>query len=483
MKIAAVFVVLLAGIISIAAARQAGLGPFSTSLPMSLPAPHGLRQAVGPRHIGLPNGAWTHQRTIRFSAAHLSGARMRLQIELAKNGAAAANQPNATGRGRAGRLSVTMHHLGEGSYRWWARYFNGSAISPWVPYSGGTALHVDATPPTAPAITSSTDPLQGRVYRSGTVALAWSSTDSGAGVSLYRYGFGPPGQASTLVTRSTSLSRSGLSTGNYELRVAAKDHAGNWGPASTYRIRLDSTAPVICSTCYGFSSFAFNPNYNSQTFNYRVSRPATIRIGIYGQSGNRVRLVVRHSTAPNQLLHYTWHGRGDNGKLAAPGFYSYVVRVIDSFGNSNLYTYSNLRVLDRVIIISLTQQRLWAYQNGRALMTSLVTTGNVNCCATPPGLYTILASYHPFTFRSPFKPGQYYYYPPSPVKYALLFQDRGFYIHDAPWRSTYGPGTNTVPGVPGSIDTGSHGCVNTPLGMATFLYNWAPVGTPVKVLR
>jgi lipoprotein-anchoring transpeptidase ErfK/SrfK len=44
------------------------------------------------------------------------------------------------------------------------------------------------------------------------------------------------------------------------------------------------------------------------------------------------------------------------------------------------------------------------------------------------------------------------------------------------------PGTNVYGDGPGSgAPTGSHGCVNIPFAQAQWLWNWAPVGTPVVV--
>jgi lipoprotein-anchoring transpeptidase ErfK/SrfK len=68
------------------------------------------------------------------------------------------------------------------------------------------------------------------------------------------------------------------------------------------------------------------------------------------------------------------------------------------------------------------------------------------------------------------------------VTYALLFDNRGYYIHDAPWRTDYGPGSNAKPGTPGQDLTGSHGCINVPLPIAKQLYDWAPTGTAVQVV-
>ena len=48
----------------------------------------------------------------------------------------------------------------------------------------------------------------------------------------------------------------------------------------------------------------------------------------------------------------------------------------------------------------------------------------------------------------------------------VSFFHRGYALHGAPWRSTFGY-------------TGSHGCVNLPVGEAKWVYDFAPIGTPV----
>ena len=48
----------------------------------------------------------------------------------------------------------------------------------------------------------------------------------------------------------------------------------------------------------------------------------------------------------------------------------------------------------------------------------------------------------------------------------VSFFHRGYALHGAPWRSTFGY-------------TGSHGCVNLPVGAAKWVYDFAPIGTPV----
>jgi lipoprotein-anchoring transpeptidase ErfK/SrfK len=65
----------------------------------------------------------------------------------------------------------------------------------------------------------------------------------------------------------------------------------------------------------------------------------------------------------------------------------------------------------------------------------------------------------------------------------MLFQSDGYFIHDAPWRSVFGPGSNSQLGTPGSNYTGTHGCINVPGNIAQELYAWAPIGTTVIVQK
>lgn len=132
------------------------------------------------------------------------------------------------------------------------------------------------------------------------------------------------------------------------------------------------------------------------------------------------------------------------------------------------------------ILVSTEGEWMSWYQGTHMVGTSLVTTGNPSL-PTVKGHFKILVKLSPFTFVSSDPPSSPDWYPPSPVSYAMLFQDAGYFIHDAPWRSAFGPGTDGG-GQPGTDSGGTHGCVNVPLNVAAFLYGWAPVGTPVIVI-
>ena len=134
------------------------------------------------------------------------------------------------------------------------------------------------------------------------------------------------------------------------------------------------------------------------------------------------------------------------------------------------------------MVVSLGRQWWYAYQGGELVFSGPCTTGQPEL-ATPRGRFAVLSRHSPFTFVSPWPPGNRYWYAPSPCTYALRITGNGVFLHDAPWRAAYGPGTNLPQSGPdGSFRTGSHGCINLPFGAAQFLWGFAPLGTVVDVV-
>ncbi len=137
----------------------------------------------------------------------------------------------------------------------------------------------------------------------------------------------------------------------------------------------------------------------------------------------------------------------------------------------------------RWIDINLSTQSMAAFQRGTLVRWTYVTTGNYRYPSrrTPTGVYHVLAKVRDHWFISPWPPGSFFYYPPSKSNYDLMFRYGGYYVHDAPWRHHFGPGSNMGYGSPGGDYTGSHGCVNTPYSYMQWLYYWASVGTPIVI--
>jgi lipoprotein-anchoring transpeptidase ErfK/SrfK len=128
----------------------------------------------------------------------------------------------------------------------------------------------------------------------------------------------------------------------------------------------------------------------------------------------------------------------------------------------------------KVIVVSVLKQELMALQDGVVLQDTVVTTGRP-ALPTPPGLYHIFYKSSPYHMHSPWPPGNKYWYPDVDMKYAMEFIDGGYFLHDAPWRTHFGPGSDSENG-------GTHGCINVPNGPMGWLYPWADMGTTVVVL-
>jgi lipoprotein-anchoring transpeptidase ErfK/SrfK len=136
----------------------------------------------------------------------------------------------------------------------------------------------------------------------------------------------------------------------------------------------------------------------------------------------------------------------------------------------------------QVILVSLSKQWLWAYQDQQLVLASPVTTGMPQL-PTPRGSYAVQRKETNVTFYSLWPQGSPFYYSPEHINYAMYFRDIGYYIHDAPWRHAFGPGTQYPHIDPdGTHETGSHGCVNMPTPAATTLYHWVGLGARVIIV-
>lgn len=138
----------------------------------------------------------------------------------------------------------------------------------------------------------------------------------------------------------------------------------------------------------------------------------------------------------------------------------------------------------KVIVVSLREQTLRAYDNGQMVWWSYVTTGayrpNEQLPSWPGLHYAMYKLYHT-EFTSPDPPGSPDYYAPTPINYAIAYAPNGYFLHDAWWRAEFGPDTNLPHWDPAAFSGGSHGCVNLPENNMAWIYNWTPVGTPIVV--
>jgi lipoprotein-anchoring transpeptidase ErfK/SrfK len=114
----------------------------------------------------------------------------------------------------------------------------------------------------------------------------------------------------------------------------------------------------------------------------------------------------------------------------------------------------------RSIVVSTEAQRIFAYENGQMVHSHLVSTGLPDT-PTVKGDYSVYVKY---TATDMSGPG--YYLPQVP--YTMYFY-QGYGIHGTYWHNAFGRPM-------------SHGCVNLPTDEAQWFFNFAEVGTPVRVI-
>jgi lipoprotein-anchoring transpeptidase ErfK/SrfK len=123
------------------------------------------------------------------------------------------------------------------------------------------------------------------------------------------------------------------------------------------------------------------------------------------------------------------------------------------------------KLFNKKIVVSLSQQSMWVYKGDQVVMSSLVSTGRAGF-ETPLGNYAILSKLTSQTMEGVIG-GEYYNVPDVP--WVMYFTNSGHALHGTYWHNNFGTPM-------------SHGCVNLPMDVAEWLYQWAPIGTPVLIV-
>jgi len=123
---------------------------------------------------------------------------------------------------------------------------------------------------------------------------------------------------------------------------------------------------------------------------------------------------------------------------------------------------------DKYIDINISTQHMDAYLKGGQRVGSWAITSGKNGWNTPTGQFLVLRKAYNVCMPNP--PSTQ---PLCGIHYVSYFTGAGHAIHQAWWRSYFGGQDYKW--------NGSHGCVNAPISVAQFIYNWAPVGTPVTI--
>lgn len=120
------------------------------------------------------------------------------------------------------------------------------------------------------------------------------------------------------------------------------------------------------------------------------------------------------------------------------------------------------------VVVSISAQTMWAYEEGEMVMSSLVSTGTAEVpeTATPIGQHSIINKVDVQTMEGTIS-GEYYRV--EDVPYVMYFDNLGNALHGTYWHSNFGTPM-------------SHGCVNLPMDVAAWMYGWADMGTAVSVI-
>ncbi len=138
----------------------------------------------------------------------------------------------------------------------------------------------------------------------------------------------------------------------------------------------------------------------------------------------------------------------------------------------------------QVLMVSLSEQVMRVYQRGKLVRAFFVTTGRSEL-PSPPGVWSILDRRAPATFVSGEPQNSPYWFPPTPIKYAILYHYGGDFVHDAWWRQSFGPGTQFPHADAGGNTSynfdGSHGCINLTTSDASWVYKNTTWNTVIVV--
>lgn len=123
---------------------------------------------------------------------------------------------------------------------------------------------------------------------------------------------------------------------------------------------------------------------------------------------------------------------------------------------------------EKSIEVNLSEQRLYAYEHGRVAKTFLISSGT-RSHPTPVGKTTVKKKIPIMDYAWNYGAGNPSNYFLPNVRYNLNIFPH-IYIHSAYWHHNFG-------------HVMSHGCINTSLADAQWIYDWSVVGTPVETKK
>lgn len=179
-----------------------------------------------------------------------------------------------------------------------------------------------------------------------------------------------------------------------------------------------------------------------------------------------------NNSSDNQILIAGQNGKSVSGQTTAVSTIN--TQLLNASGLSFTLTvsdkpYTTISAADypKWIEVDLTNKRLYAYENSSLVQTYLVSAGAPRT-PTVTGQYNIYSKFVTQNMRGENVDGSSYYQPNVPW---INYFYRDYAIHGNYWRPT---------SYFGNINS-SHGCVGLMVSQAAWVYNWAPIGTPVII--
>ena len=133
--------------------------------------------------------------------------------------------------------------------------------------------------------------------------------------------------------------------------------------------------------------------------------------------------------------------------------------------NNEIFTLISA-IKNKSIVVDLSEQQLYAYENGREVRRFLISAARLPW-HTPVGIHSVLAKIPEVNYVWNYGPGNPNNYDLGLVPYNLRIYPH-IYIHYAYWHNNFGQPM-------------SHGCINVDLENAKWIYDWSEVGIPVTV--
>ncbi|MBX6771658.1 MAG: L,D-transpeptidase family protein [Chloroflexi bacterium] len=449
----------------------------------------------------LARGAWTVRGVVlQVQAPTTFPGPLVPEVELARLGQPFQGRPTARGApepsgGSTAVGRVVLKDLPPGQYAWQARLASpdGRSAGPWARFAGDdAAFGIAGDPPALAAVR-----VTGLEHRAGGIPVigpqdqprvAWTVVDAvPAALDGVRYLIdhqptappAPPAAAARLNASGSGLALNDQHDGTWYIHLWAVDRAGQTSAPATVAVSVLREPLQFEDVIY--RTWATNPLYQTAPIRFTLSRAATVSVTIMADGSTRaLRTYDLGRRAAGERISLAWDGKDAAGRIVPPGSYRFLIEAVDDAGTHTQAVYDGLTITNKVIRIWLGRQVLTAYDGDTPFLTTLITSGGADL-PTPVGTFEILQKSTPFVFHSPFPRGSKYWFPDVKSNFAMLFdQADADFIHDAPWRTRFGPGTNG-PGIPGQPFTGSHGCVETPVSVMPRLYPWTPLGTPVVI--